>query len=58
MFISLLSMIICLLYKIVLDDQHLTIYGLKTIIIDLAQIEEIDKRRVNGFSHINFYLKG
>ena len=44
-------------YRILLDDQHLTVRGLKTIIIDLTKIDAIDERMVNGFSHINLYLK-
>lgn len=66
-FIVLLCSVICRLssiyiihlwhYRILLDDQYLTVHGLKTIIIDLVQIEAIEERMVNGFSHINLYLK-
>lgn len=45
-------------YRIELEENSLIIHGFKTTVIPLSQIEKINERTVNGFMHINLYLKG
>lgn len=60
-FIVLLCSVICRLssvyiihlwrYRILLDEQHLTVRGLKTIIIDLAQYDELRRYFLVNYSY-------